>query len=209
MKFPALKLVFALFLSILSTTSIAATSFDRDDFGANAIEFGFSIGNIAAAGDGNFLADTNDGTVKGVGDVNFLNEGITEPFAFAGASNQHDFTFADPVSAFGFNFAFNEDDTYIFSVADSSNNIIASATLNPTDFGSCTGTTFFVCGFIGLNVDSNQILSANFDNQTTSSFGPIIDDVIYETETVPTPGILWLFSTGFLGLYWSRKKNYS
>lgn len=180
MKFPALKFIFAVFLSISSTTSIAATLFNRADFGANAVEFGFdTFDGDLNPGDGNFSAQL--GRVRRLVDFGFSDEGITEPLIYKGFSNHMDFTFNDPVSAFGFNFAFGKDDTYIFSIADSINNIIGSVTLNPTDFGSCTSTTSLACGFIGLNVDSNQISSAVLRLTTASIIGPLIDNVIYET----------------------------
>lgn len=61
MKSLTLKIVLTLFLSVLSASSIAATLFDRDDFGANAVEFGFdglSDGTIIA-GAGNLVVNSN------------------------------------------------------------------------------------------------------------------------------------------------------
>lgn len=207
MKFPASKFVFALFLSVSSTTSIAATLFNRADFGANAVEFGFDthVGDIDPS-DGNFSAE--GGEVRGSGDTDFSNQGITEPLAYLSPdTDPFIFTFSDPVSAIGFNFAFSEAANYVLAIVDASQNVFGAVFLDPNDFDSCTGTAKFVCGFVGLNVGSNQILGAGFLQQGTSTFGTVIDNVIY--ETVPTPGILWLLSTGFLGLYWSRKRNLS
>ena len=207
MKAQVLQIIFAVFLSVLSNTTIAATLFNRSDFGANAVEFGFdTFDGDTNPGDGNFSAQGV--LVRGVGDISFADEEITEPFAVSGTTNLINFTFDEPASAFGFNFAINNPDPFRFFIADSNNNEIESFTLNPADFSSCTSPTFFVCGFIGLDAGSNQISSAGFQKiNTFSNFGPIIDNVIY--ETVPTPGILWLLSTGFLGLYWSRKRNLS
>lgn len=206
MKFLALKLVFALFLSILSTSSIAATLINRADFGVNAVEFGFDtiVGDDDPT-DGNFTA--LGGEVRGSGDTNFSDQGIDLPLAYLSKPDNFTFTFAESVSAFGFNFASSEEAEYALVIADINDNILGFVSLDPDILSPCIGTAAFVCGFVGLNVNSNQISQAFFIDQDQSGFVTTIDNVIY--ETVPTPGILWLFSTGFLGLYWSRKQNLS
>jgi hypothetical protein len=212
MKFPALKFVFALCLSFFSTTSIAATLFNRADFGANAVEFGFDgipsdtesfvEGNLEVEG-GGFVLLTGPNTTDIVGEA-YANVNSTG----SSSTTEMTFNFLEPITAFGFDFftTLTEISLELFDIND---NLLEAITFNPqTQPCPPPNDPEASCGFIGLNAGNNLVNEAIFKFAGLTQFPPVTvgDNIIYQ---VPTPGILWLLSTGFLGLYWSRKQNLS
>lgn len=207
------KIVFVFFLGAITAPTFAATLFNRSDFGPNAVEYGFnnaSLGDVNV-GEGNLnvsngiVADTTN-----LGATFFDNQGFTGPTAYVGRTPN--FSFIDPVRAFGLNFAVPQGLFVQLNIQDTSGLFLDRIILDTSSLAACDAISFFKCGFIGIDAGSNQIGSASFArftgppaNTIPSGDDPIIDNIIY--QQTPTPGILWLICLGLPGLLFTRKKH--
>ena len=205
MKFLASKIVFALLLGAISSTSIAATLFNRADFGSVAIEYDFEN-----SSEGQTVVTDGNLQISG-GEVGTLN--LPFPIDIGADSKIYDsdssieLSFFEPIAAVGFNFVIDFIDSLTLSLLDETDSLLSSTTLSQAALSSCPSPADSIaCGFIGVNAGVNLVSKAVFEySGTVINQFPFIDNIIF--QTVPTPGIIWLFGPGLLALVWNRKRK--
>lgn len=182
-------------MGVIGTSSAQASTLNRSDFNANAVNFDFesSALNSTTATDGN-LTVTN-GRVANIGSIGPL---AGKSYYDGADSSVIRFDFLNSVSAVGVDFiAFNNDIT--LSLFDSANNLINSFTQDWTTLPTAAG---FPSGFIGLNAGSNSIAYATIDTPLNGN-ELYIDNIIYQSVTstaVPEPAsMLGLLGIGAIG----------
>ena len=192
-------LSFSAVLNFLLISTANAIPIDRVDFDSSAIEYGFdgvAIGTVVA-GDGNM--STTNGYVANLarGDL------ILPTYYDGGDSSVITLEFSSFVSAIGLDFNSNNADTTL-SVFDASFNLIEAFTLTTLNQYSCD---IFLCGFVGIDVGLNLIAYATIDTPLNGD-ELFIDNIIYQTASVPEPGTFTLLSLGIAGLALKRRRRF-
>lgn len=187
--------IFAITASLLIAIPVQATPIAFADFDASAVQYDFNSAtfNSTTATDG--FVTFSDGIVRNAspGSAGFSYDNSNSP-----QGGFLRFDFATAVSAVGFIAYYNNRDV-LFQVFDSVGTLLDSSTSSPTDCGS-------ICGFIGLDVGSNNISYALASVPLRDSMHNLyIDDVIY--QSVPAPAAVILFGLGLALLGARRRAN--
>ena len=189
-------------LLLSSVVNIAnAGLITRAEFGPSATEYDFtgtSPGQVIV-GDGNL--SLSNGSVEIVGTVGTLSGGA---YYDGGDSSVIRLDFANAVSAVGLDFFVNSQPTTL-SLFNSANLLIETTTLSHIGLPiAVSGGAPY--GFIGLNVGSAIISYATIDTPLIG-LELYIDNIIYQSSSIPEPSTLAILALGIMGLASRRFKR--